>query len=233
MERQDLVYFVVALFVIAIAGLIIKPAISGGTLPFFQKDTQDSEIANYPEITPIQPPVITTETAPAKNPVSANDASSYVEEISGPRKNRVSIDYPVLQESRPHPPEDGIRSPSQPSIASVTNSKNSTPVYKKSFNMRFTSIGLMIEAVESPVVIDMLVTPKSENPNDAFLIATVRDPFTMTTIEENGYGRQYSSRRDKQIVLYRYGRYHLTLYGNLVDANIAIYIGDASVIKLY
>lgn len=234
MERQDLIYFAVALAVIAIIGLIVKPVISGGPLPLlFQKNNQDDEHPNHPDITPIPPSASGKDSMPAQNTGSASDSLSVVEEIAGPGKNSVSIDYPVLPESRPHPPEEGIRTaPLQNSTADV-KAKNSTPVYKKSYSMRYGSAGLLIEAVESPIVIDIIVTPKSENPNDAFLIATVRDTLTMKVIEENGYGRQYNTRRDKQIVLYKNGRYHLTLYGNLVDATLAIYIGDTSVIRLY
>lgn len=232
MEKADLVYLITALAIISLLGIVVKPAIPEISMPFFKGvNERDQDLSSLERTTPVMPPITTP--SPAESPVSRAknpSESSVVQEIAGANNNTISLDYPILPESRPHPPEEAIRSPIQNS-----SSPNATPVFSKSYNMRYSSAGYVIEAKQSPLVIDFVITPRSENmnPSYTFFIATVRDPLTMRVIEEEGFGRQYSMKKDKQIVIYNLGRYHLTLYGNDVDVVMKIYIGDTSVIRLY
>lgn len=233
MERQDFIYFALALVVIALIGLVVKPMLPNIAIHPIQREGGSPTPNTSVEYTPVTgtPEVRSTPMTIATVPT----ATGSVEEMPGALGNTVQLDYPVLSDMRPHPPEEPIRSSAQNSSAGSLSQSDATPVLSRSYSMRYLSVGYLIEAQKTPVVIDLEITPKSKttNPYYTFFVATVRDPLTMEVIEENGYGRQYSLRKDKQIVLYKSGRYHLTLYGNDVDVTIRIFIGNASVIKPY
>lgn len=225
MEKQDLLYFALALGIVIVLGGVIKPMLTGETLQLlsFGRENGRTPPSVPPAPSPSQPnPAITVTPNVQATPAT-------VQELPDPLKNIVSIDYPILPEDRPRPPDGGLRFPA------VENKSPSqaVPVYKNNYSMRYSSAGLLIEAAAAPIVIDFEVTAKSNNTNDAFLLVTVRDYLTRDVIEESGYGRSYSTRMDKQIVLFHPGRYHLTLYGNLVDVRLKIYMGDISAIRRY
>ncbi len=56
---------------------------------------------------------------------------------------------------------------------------------------------------------------------------TVRDADTLEVVAEQGYGRVYSDNLEQQIIIYRQGRYYLTLYGNRLAVTLSVTTGDS------
>jgi hypothetical protein len=48
----------------------------------------------------------------------------------------------------------------------------------------------------------------------------------MKIVAEEGYGRIYGTEPQKVITIYRSGSYHFTLYGNMVQVDIAVKAGQ-------
>lgn len=95
-------------------------------------------------------------------------------------------------------------------------------VYSKRFTMNYNSVGLLATVEKAPLVIDFAVVPGSDNPNYAFFILTVRDADEKVVVGQEGYARTFSTESPKRMVFTRPGRYHLNLYGTMVDVNLLI-----------
>ncbi len=103
------------------------------------------------------------------------------------------------------------------------------PLFTQGYSLWSNNYGLLLDDVKGPVTRDFTSYPKNSNPHYSFFVTTVRDPRTLRVITENGYGRMYSVEKSKKIVLYSAGRYHINLYGNLMDVTISITTGDSPV----
>lgn len=98
----------------------------------------------------------------------------------------------------------------------------------ESSSLEYTNIALLVDAVKGPFVLEFTTGAENPNPLYLFLIVIIRDADTKKIIAEDGYGRQYSTERDKRIVIYRKARFHVSIYGNRVRADIRVKTLDTS-----
>ncbi len=97
-----------------------------------------------------------------------------------------------------------------------------TEVFRERYSLKYSSAGLLATVDEAPVVIDFSVIPGNRDPVYSFFILTVRDADSGTVVGQEGYGRTFSTESPKRLVFLAPGTYHLNLYGNLVDVELAI-----------
>jgi len=97
-----------------------------------------------------------------------------------------------------------------------------TEVYHDRFTMNYTSAGLLATVEKAPLVIDFSVIPGNRDPVYSFFILTVRDADSSTVVGQEGYGRTFSTESPKRLIFMSPGRYHLNLYGNLVEVDLKI-----------
>ncbi|MCC7555531.1 MAG: hypothetical protein KO254_05325 [Methanoculleus marisnigri] len=72
-------------------------------------------------------------------------------------------------------------------------------------------------------VITFSVTPRHREPGVySRLVVTVRDPETLRLIADEGYNGIYGSAREKSIIIYRPGRYIVTLDGHFIDVTVTM-----------
>ncbi|HMA05626.1 MAG TPA: hypothetical protein VKO45_06835 [Methanomicrobiales archaeon] len=97
-----------------------------------------------------------------------------------------------------------------------------TEVYNGSYTLKWSSIGLLATVEEAPMVLDFSVTPGSRDPVYSFFILTVRDAGSGVVVGQEGYGRTFSTENPKRLVFTSPGKYHINLYGSLVDVDLAV-----------
>lgn len=95
-------------------------------------------------------------------------------------------------------------------------------VFHGQYSMNYNSVGLLATVDEAPIVIDFSVTPGNRDPVYSFFILTVRDADSGHVVGQEGYGRTYSTESPKRLVFLVPGKYHLNLYGNWVDVDLAV-----------
>jgi hypothetical protein len=151
---------------------------------------------------------------------------------------------------------------------------NDTPQYNRlmrpiqflgGYPLRGNAYGLQVNVVEAPLVIMYVVVPQNDcmlNPdscrgtkkapvNRPWMTITVRDNQTQEIVDQDGYGREYSSDTGRYefhitsdnsdgttspytsntlpryLVLYRSGVYHIDLEGNFLDMYVAMQTGSS------
>jgi hypothetical protein len=97
-----------------------------------------------------------------------------------------------------------------------------TQVYHNHFTLNYTSIGLLATVKNAPLVIDFSVIPGNPDPVYSFFILTVRDADRGVVVGQEGYGRTFSTESPKRLVFTSPGKYHINLYGTLVDVDLGI-----------
>jgi hypothetical protein len=97
-----------------------------------------------------------------------------------------------------------------------------TEVYRNRFTLKYGSVGLLATVENAPLVIDFSVTPGNPDPVYSFFILTVRDADLGVVVGQEGYGRTFSTENPKRLVFMSPGRYHINLYGNLVEVDLGI-----------
>jgi hypothetical protein len=97
-----------------------------------------------------------------------------------------------------------------------------TEVYHDRFTMNYNSIGLLATVDEAPLVIDFSVIPGNRDPVYSFFILTVRHGDSREVVGQEGYARTFSTENPKRLVFMSPGKYHLNLYGTLVDVDLKI-----------
>jgi hypothetical protein len=99
-----------------------------------------------------------------------------------------------------------------------------TDVFHDRYSMNYNSEGLLATVDEAPLVIEFSVTPGNRDPVYSFFILTVRDGDTGQVIGQEGYARTFSTDSPKRLVFTRPGKYHLNLYGTLVDVDLHVWM---------
>jgi len=94
-------------------------------------------------------------------------------------------------------------------------------VYRNRFTFAYNSVALLATADEAPLIINFSVTPARAGPS-SFFILTVRDAESGVVIGQDGYARTFTTDSPKQMVFLSPGKYHLNLYGNLVNVELGI-----------
>ncbi|WP_054847437.1 hypothetical protein [Methanoculleus chikugoensis] len=99
-----------------------------------------------------------------------------------------------------------------------------TKVFEEQYTLYHSARGLQVDVVDVPFIITFSATPPRHPEPDANsrLVVTVRDPETLRLIADEGYHGIYGSAREKSIMLYRAGRYIVTLDGRFVDVKVTM-----------
>ncbi len=139
----------------------------------------------------------------------------------------VTAAYPIVPDDKPNIPEGAVPKPTM----EYRGLMNTSIIFEETYTLKYNSFAFLVDVVKPPFVIAYTVTPTTSdpyylnNPHYCFMTITVRDPTTMDVIATEGYGRIYSTDSSKHITLYRSGSYHVTIYGNMVRANVKIQAG--------
>jgi hypothetical protein len=97
-----------------------------------------------------------------------------------------------------------------------------TEVFHDRYSLNYNSVGLLATVDKPPLVIDFTVTPGNRDPVYSFFILTVRDGDSRQVIGQEGFGRTFSTDSPKRLVFTSPGKYHLNLYGTLVDVDLRL-----------
>ncbi|MDP3564310.1 MAG: hypothetical protein Q8R70_07440 [Methanoregula sp.] len=112
------------------------------------------------------------------------------------------------------------------------------PQFTKSYVLRSNSTAVRVNVTQAPLVIDLTFNPQWENPDHSRIsgsssfvystaLVTVHPEGSQAIVEQNGYGKEYSTDKEKKITLYRVGTYIITLSGDFINVNLAITTGSA------
>lgn len=85
--------------------------------------------------------------------------------------------------------------------------------FSGTYDLLYNNVALVATVDQAPFVIEFWNSAYSNNPNDAIMVITVRDPATGEVIIEDGYNGQYSSESYKRIVIRDSGQFHVNIYG--------------------
>jgi hypothetical protein len=95
-------------------------------------------------------------------------------------------------------------------------------IFQKHYDMDFQYEGVYADIINSPFIIDFSVSPESNSPIRSFFIITVRDNTTQKVISQDGYFRTYSAQSPKRLYFSSPGKYHITVYGGFVTADLTL-----------
>jgi|WetSurMetagenome_2_1015567.scaffolds.fasta_scaffold55301_2 hypothetical protein len=101
------------------------------------------------------------------------------------------------------------------------------PVFHTSFSPRFSSQGIRVDVMKGPLLVNYQAYARQSDPRISFLVITIRDLETGAVVTQDGYGEPFSSTREKQIIVYGDGPFHINIYGNQMDVDVDVYTGDA------
>jgi hypothetical protein len=247
MEKKDILYFVCAIAVVAFLAVVVKPLMAGGTLseliPTSSSDQteQSSPSTNLSQSAPSSISVGAGWDGEVKilrylDEIPANESSEErVQNLTvtpTPHifvgESTVTAAMPVIPPHKPGIPEGAKNIPPMDSQGEI----NTTTIFDRTYVMKYNSEGFLVDVVKPPFSIEFTTTPTTtdpyflNNPHYCFLTITVRDPQTMKIVAEEGYGRIYGTEPQKVITIYRSGSYHFTLYGNMVQVDIAVKAGQ-------
>ncbi|MDD1695043.1 MAG: hypothetical protein LUQ71_10000 [Methanoregula sp.] len=120
--------------------------------------------------------------------------------------------------------------------------KERMPEFEKTYTLDCNATGLIVDVKKGPLVIAFDIEPVFDCMNDPdscrgsltasvnrpYFTVTVRDNETHAIVAQEGYGREYSSETDdRSLTVYGAGRYHITLEGCFVTADLAIITGNS------
>jgi hypothetical protein len=97
-------------------------------------------------------------------------------------------------------------------------------VFHDRYSMNYNSIGLLATVEKPPMVIEFAVTPGNRDPVYSFFILTVREGDSEKVIGQEGFARTFSTESPKRLVISSPGKYHLNLYGTLVNVDLRIWM---------
>lgn len=125
------------------------------------------------------------------------------------------------------------------------------PQYEKSFVLRSNSTAVRFNATDVPIVIDMTFKPLWDNPDhtggtrgesddegvqstgvsvNSFVfpsaVISVYPEGSTAAVAREGFGKEYSADSEKSMTLYREGSYVITLYGEFIDIELDITMGE-------
>ncbi|MDD1679077.1 MAG: hypothetical protein LUO93_07860 [Methanomicrobiales archaeon] len=248
MEKKDILYLIGAVVIVAVLAMVIKPALTQGSLPFsygspLSTDAEGEttrapspEVTSLPTVTPLggawDGEVVVLHFL---DEVSANEMNETLMTraipVPTPRifvgNSTVTAANPVIPTYKPSIPEGATHKPSM----EYRGLLNTSTIYEQTFELRYNSVGFLVDVVKPPFALAYSTVPTTSdpyylnNPYYCFMTITVRDPKTMAVITEEGYGRVYSTDAEKIIILYRSGTYHVTLYGNMVKVTVMVEAG--------
>jgi hypothetical protein len=249
MEKKDILYLIGAMVIVVILAVVIRPLFTQGTLAFSGSSppSEDGETptTNFPSLTPSPAPtsaivqkswngeITVLRFLDEMPPTEMNDTAMQKNEpdtASPPvvRNSTVTAAYPVIPADKPSIPEEVIHP--QPTME-YRGQINTSIIFEETYVLRYNSVGFLADVVKPPFVIAFTTVPTTtnsyylNNPHYCFMTITVRDPETMEVLTEEGYNRVYSTDRSKVITLYRSGAYHVTVYGNMVQAKVTVMAG--------
>lgn len=111
--------------------------------------------------------------------------------------------------------------------------KNDTPNYRKILNTTYSgtvglngyAIGKELNITTGPFSITYTVHPNITSPLNVWVKLTVLDP-RQNIISEAGYNRGYPDQETQTMIIYRQGRFYLTIEGDFVSVDYTIKTGD-------
>jgi hypothetical protein len=109
------------------------------------------------------------------------------------------------------------------------------PQYSKSFVLRSNVTAVRVLVPQAPLVIDLTFNPCWSNPDQttgasgSFVhskaLVTVHKENSSAILEQEGYGSEYSTDKEKRITLYREGTFIITLSGDFMDVKMEVTSG--------
>jgi hypothetical protein len=130
-----------------------------------------------------------------------------------------------------------------------------TPLYTLHYSPRYDASAILVNVTHGPLVIIFKATPKINDPRVSFADVTVRElpgkgivaeeridhyPSSTSSGDESDSDggtvsssgpRDFGESNQKQIVIYKESSYHINVYGNQVDVDMAVYTGDSPVLS--
>jgi len=115
------------------------------------------------------------------------------------------------------------------------------PQFTKSYVLRYNSTAVRVNVPKGPMIIDLTFNPQwktpdqtsSEGPSSfvySTAVVTVYSEDAGEIVGKDGYGGEFSSDLEKQIVIYGNGIFIVTLEGNTIDIKMAITTGEGLVV---
>ena len=95
-------------------------------------------------------------------------------------------------------------------------------IFQQSYNFNFQYEAVLVNVVQSPLIIDFAVSPGSSSPIRSFFMITVRENSTHNLLAQDGYFRTYSSNSPKRLIFSSPGTYHINMYGSFVSAYLTL-----------
>lgn len=112
------------------------------------------------------------------------------------------------------------------------------PQYSKSFVLRSNATAVKVQVPRAPLVIDLTFSPRWDSPDQttgasgSFVyskaLVTVHRENSSAILEQEGYGSEYSTGKEKRITLYREGTFIITLSGDFMDVKMEVTSGEGA-----
>lgn len=123
------------------------------------------------------------------------------------------------------------------------------PQFIKTYILRSNSTAVRVNVTQAPLVINLTYSPQWDNPDHTSVSSSVNEDGSVrpgvsvnsfvyptavvsvynegsrSVIEQDGYGKGYSTDLAKKITIYREGTYIITLSGDFINVNMAITTG--------
>lgn len=221
------------LVICAVTAVLLMCITSTGCIKLVQKNIKSPDL----------PPTLDeTGTGSASGPVRTITATPAMPE-------GVSLPESTVHSAEPILPPDTFRTarnltgrngePANLSLQVAWNLR--VPLYSLHYSLRYNASAVEVNVTRGPLVINFRAVPDLNEPRISFARMTVRDlpsrrivaeehidHFPMTDSgEEDSAGSLGEVNNLRQVVLFREGRYHITMYGNQAEVDLTIYTGDS------
>ena len=155
-------------------------------------------------------------------------ASSAAADNTMSGRSTAVLATPIAPEESPGPVRDLSGSSGDSTAENLRKTwRSHTPIFQTSFSPGYSSEGIRVDVKKGPLLVNYQVSPRNIDPRISFFVITIRNLQSNQIVAQDGYGEPFTSTPEKQIIIYGEGPYHVNLYGNQVDVNVAVYTGDA------
>jgi hypothetical protein len=171
----------------------------------------------------VSPPSDSGQTGSLPSVASSTTADNTISE-----RSTAAFAAPIAPDESPEPVRDLSGHSGDTSADNLRKTWQShTPIFQTSFSPGYSSEGIRVDVKKGPLLVNYQVSPRNYDPRISFFVITIRDLENNRIVAQDGYGEPFTSTPEKQIIVYGEGPYHVNLYGNQVDVNVAVYTGDA------
>jgi hypothetical protein len=165
----------------------------------------------------------------AEESVPASSTSGISQAILSSGRSTASFTDPIAQGDSPQLIRDlGEKNGEMTTENLRVTFRSHAPIFQTSFSPRFSSQAIRVDVKKGPLLVNYQASARQYDPRISFLVITIRDLDNGKIVAEDGYGEPFTSNPEKQIIVYGSGPYHINVYGNQMNVNLAVYTGDSA-----